>query len=80
MTATSVSDALQKIQVERRKELVWRGLRWTDIKRYNKEGAGISLIRILNGTTYTLTPNSNLFVLPIPSDEIDISGIIQNPR
>lgn len=80
MIATSVTDALQKIQTERRKELVWRGLRWTDIKRYNKEGAGISLIRILNGTTYTLTPNSNLFVLPIPSDEIDISGIIQNPR
>lgn len=80
MTATSVADALHKIQTERRKELVWRGLRWTDIKRYNKEGADISLIRILNGTTYTITPNSNLFLLPIPADEIDESGIIQNPR
>jgi tetratricopeptide (TPR) repeat protein len=80
MSATSVADALQKIQTERRKELVWRGLRWTDIKRYNKEGAGISLIRILNGITYTLPPNSNLFILPIPADEIEVSSIVQNPR
>lgn len=80
MTATSVADALQKIRTERRKELIWRGLRWTDIKRFNKEGANISLSRILNGTTYSIAPNSNLYVLPIPADEIELSGIAQNLR
>ncbi len=80
VTATSSADALSKILVERRKELIWRGLRWIDIKRLNKEGAGISLNRSLNGTTYTLTANSQLFVFPIPDNEIALSGISQNPR
>jgi tetratricopeptide (TPR) repeat protein len=80
LTATTDAEALQKIQTERRKELIWRGLRWTDIKRYNREGAGITMKRILNGVSYTIGPNSNLFVLPFPPDEVEQSGIIQNPR
>ena len=80
LTASSPSDALQKIQIERRKELVGRGLRWTDLKRYNKEGSAITLTRLLNGVIYSLPPNSTLYVLPIPDDEISQSGIVQNPR
>lgn len=80
LTASSVADALSKIQVERRKELIWRGIRWQDIKRYNKEGAGIILKRVLNGVTYTLSANSPLYVFPIPDNEISSSGISQNPR
>ena len=80
ITAASASDALSKILVERRKEMIWRGVRWLDIKRLNKEGAGIVLQRILNGATYTLTPNSPLYVFPIPDNEISQSGIKQNPR
>ena len=79
-TAVSQSDALQKILTERRKELLFRGLRWIDIKRFNKENAGWILTRILNGTTYSLSPNSPLYVLPIPDNEISDSGITQNPR
>ena len=79
-TATSSQDALNEILTERRKELVWRAIRWVDIKRLNKEGANITLTRILNGQTYTLPPNSPLYEMPIPSDEISLSGIQQNPR
>jgi starch-binding outer membrane protein, SusD/RagB family len=80
MTATSASDALQKILVERRKELLFRGLRWTDLKRLNKESTSYTLTRLLNGNTYSLSPGSPLYVFPIPDNEISNSGIMQNPR
>lgn len=72
--------ALQVILNERRKELVWRTLRWTDLKRLNKEGANITLTRSLNGVTYNLPPNDPRYIFPIPDDEIALSGIPQNQR
>lgn len=80
ITAAGSQEAVTKVLVERQKELVMRGTRWTDIKRLNKENAGISLKRILNGTTYILPPNDLRFALPIPDDIISLSGIQQNPR
>jgi len=80
LTATDATDALNKIRTERRKEFAWRDLRWMDIKRLNKEGANITLKRILNGQTYTLPPNDNRFALPFPAAVIQISGMPQNPR
>jgi len=77
----SADSALTIILQERRKELVWRGdLRWDDLRRLNKEGANITLYRVLNGITYSLPPNSPLYVFPIPDDEIALSGITQNNR
>lgn len=80
LNASTASEALTKILTERKKELVWRGLRWYDMKRLNAEGANISLTRIVEGQQYSLLPNDNRWVLPIPSDEIIQSGIAQNPR
>ncbi len=71
---------LEVVLEERRKELVWRGLRWQDIKRYNREGYNITLTRSLGGQTYTLPANDPRFVFPIPDDEIEYSGIAQNDR
>ncbi len=65
---------------ERRKELVWRGLRWTDLKRLNKEGSGIELKRQVGNENYTLPANSKRYTFPIPDDEIAFSHIIQNER
>ena len=79
-TASDPSDALKKILTERRKELLFRRLRWMDIKRLNKENAGIVLTRILEGKTYRLAPNDLRYALPIPEDVIKISGMPQNPR
>lgn len=80
VTVGDDQSALNKILIERRKELLMRDLRWMDIKRLNKEGANISLLRIVNGITYTLKPNDNKFALPLPATIIQISGMDQNPR
>jgi len=45
LEATDPAQALNIILLERRKELLFRGLRWIDIKRFNKEGAGKALIQ-----------------------------------
>lgn len=73
-------DILGLILKERRKELVMRGLRWTDLKRFNLEGANIKLRRTANGTNYELKPNDRRYALEIPQDVIAISGIELNPR
>jgi len=80
LSAPNAATALAVTLRERRKELVWRALRWSDLKRYNRDGAGIILTRTLNGQTVTLNPNSPLYVFPIPDDEISLNGIQQNIR
>lgn len=80
LISDTITNILQLVLNERRKELIWRGLRWSDLKRLNKEDAGITLTRILNGQVYTLEPNDSRYVFNIPSDEITQSGITQNER
>ena len=81
LAAGSMQDALILILRERRKELVFRDLRWTDLKRLNKETAFQQTIkRKINGQEYILLPNDNRYALPIPQSVISISGIQQNPR
>ena len=80
-TAATANEALAKVLKERRKELIFRGLRWTDLRRLNKDPRfAITLTRNLNGVVYTLPPNDDRYTLPIPDQEIKISGIAQNPR
>ncbi len=78
--ASNSSEAIDLIIIERQKELIWRGLRWSDIKRLNKMGADIVLRRTLNGVEYILPPNDPRYVFPIPDDEISASNIQQNLR
>jgi len=74
-------DALQYILQERRKELLLRGLRFPDVKRLNKEGAGISFRRILGGVEYKLPANDLKFALSIPEEVIELAPeITQNLR
>jgi hypothetical protein len=80
-TVGSAQEALDTVLLERRKELPFRGLRWTDLRRLNAEGVHTTtLTRSLFGQTYMLKPNSDLYTLPIPPDVINLSGMPQNPR
>lgn len=80
LEAADENEALDIILTERRKQLIFRSLRWMDIKRLNLEGANISLKRFINGKLYELPPNDKRFALALPSDIIDMTGIPQNPR
>lgn len=73
--------AISKVLEERRKELCFRGLRWTDLRRLNQENnRQTTLTRVLNGQTYQLLPNDPKYTFPIDLNEILISGIEQNNR
>jgi starch-binding outer membrane protein, SusD/RagB family len=81
LTASDFNDALALILKERRKELLLRGIRWSDLRRLNLDPATAkTLYRILNGQEYELQPNSPNYVFPIEDNVILMSGIGQNPR
>ncbi|SFE35142.1 SusD family protein [Chitinophaga sp. CF118] len=75
-TTTDTSAALAIVLTERRKELVMRGLRWTDLRRLKDK----TLTRTVNGTTYTLLPADNRYTLLIPQEVITNSKLAQNVR
>lgn len=80
-TATNSDEALEIILNERKKQLIGRGLRWTDLRRLNKEpDHAITISRTIDGTEYLLEPNSAEYVLPIPEYVISVSNIQQNIR
>lgn len=79
--ANSADEAISIILTERRKELLFRGVRWTDLRRLNKESKyATTLKRIINGTEYNLPPNDLRYTLLIPLDIINNSSTPQNPR
>ncbi|MBE9602772.1 RagB/SusD family nutrient uptake outer membrane protein [Pedobacter sp. MC2016-24] len=80
-TAANADEALALIVKERRKEFVYRGIRWEDLRRFNKEPRFAKTIRhTLYGKNYELPPNDVRYVWPIPDNEIDINQLPQNPR
>ncbi|MCE7054722.1 RagB/SusD family nutrient uptake outer membrane protein [Algoriphagus sp. AGSA1] len=74
-------ELLARILLERRKELVGRGTRWSDLRRLNQEAIWAkSVQRDVGGIIYNLEPTSAAYVYPIPDQEILRSGIEQNQR
>ncbi|HSC54481.1 MAG TPA: RagB/SusD family nutrient uptake outer membrane protein [Phnomibacter sp.] len=72
---------LERIRQERRFELVYRGCRWADIRRYNRDGfARAGLKRILNGVIYELPLGDPRFTALVPWQVIEMGGVFQNPR
>ncbi|MBE8719660.1 RagB/SusD family nutrient uptake outer membrane protein [Sphingobacterium pedocola] len=68
LKVATAEEALEMVFEERRKELVFRGLRWTDIRRLNIEGAGIVQSRTINGTKIEILPNDARYVWPLPPE------------
>lgn len=65
------NQALKIVLEERRKELPFRGLRWTDLRRLNSEDRfKETLKRTYEAQEYNLLPESEQYVLPIPAREM----------
>lgn len=78
-TAVDAEDALRQILTERKKELILRGVRWSDLKRLNLDTKyATTLTREADGREYNLEPNSYRYTFPIPDDVIQLSGMQQN--
>lgn len=81
LTASNSLEALKIILEERRKELPFRELRWTDLRRLNSDpNYAITIKRKINNQVYALSPNDPKYTLSIPPDEINLSDIVQNKR
>ncbi|WP_184549778.1 RagB/SusD family nutrient uptake outer membrane protein [Mucilaginibacter sp. FT3.2] len=70
---------LSWVLLERRRQLLFRGLRWTDLRRLNKEPALAKTLRkIVGGQLYELPPGDARYVWPIPQQVIGDTGMAQN--
>lgn len=78
-TDITQADLLNEILIERRKELVFRGRRWFDLKRYALTGdEPVMLKRIMGDQEYILSEDSPQWVWPIPPDAIKLGGYLPN--
>lgn len=72
---------LEQILLEKRKQLIFRGRRWWELRRLNNEVNFAKVLRRhVEGKTYELPIKSIRYTLPIPDDVIRLSGMEQNPR
>ena len=80
-TNLSPEQALAIVLQERKKELLYRGIRWSDLKRLNKDNRfAVTVKRDLNGQAYQMAPNDLRYAVLIPFDIITLTNLPQNPR
>ncbi|MEZ0453254.1 RagB/SusD family nutrient uptake outer membrane protein [Sphingobacterium thalpophilum] len=78
---TDAEKALLLILQERRKSLLFRCLRLSDIKRLNKTTEQqVWITRTLNGQETIIPPNDPRYAFPIPQKELLLNALPQNPR
>lgn len=71
---------LEWILEERRKELVFRTIRWTDLRRLNlEENFSTEIYRYINEQEHVLLPNAARYVFQIDGKSVITSGLKQNP-
>ncbi|MBB2953807.1 RagB/SusD family nutrient uptake outer membrane protein [Sphingobacterium sp. JUb56] len=74
-------ELLDRVLEERRKELLFRGVRWEDLRRLNKDPATATILkRNIASKEFELLPNSPRYVWPFPEEAINVGGYPQNLR
>jgi len=80
LTATTANEALSIILRERRKELLLRGVRWSDLRRLNTDPQYVTTItRTLDNQIYQLKPDDDRYTFPLPDYVIRDYKLQQNP-
>jgi starch-binding outer membrane protein, SusD/RagB family len=77
---SDIDVVLERILVERQKELAFRGLRFMDIKRLNKQNRQITQVRKIGNAVYTIAPNDKRYALPLPLPTVEKYDLKPNPR
>lgn len=73
-------ELVERILEERRKQLLCRAIRWSDLRRLNLEqGREKILTRKMDDKEYTLLPNSDRYLFQIYRESILYGGYEQNP-
>lgn len=81
VTQTDANILLSSILQERQKELLFRGRRWSDLKRLNLDPRFQKTIkRNIQGLTYSLAPDSRKYAFRLPEPAVLIGKILQNLR
>lgn len=81
LNSDNATEVLSWILTERRRELVFRGTRWEDIRRLNKEPQfAKSLRRVVGETSYELPVDDAKWVWPFPPNAIETGNYQQNLR
>lgn len=74
VTGISDMELLKEIVLERRKELLFRGIRWMDLRRLNQDSEfAIIMDRKFNETDAILLPNDDGYTFPIPPSEQELN-------
>lgn len=80
-SSNNQQEVINKILLERRKELLMRNIRWQDLKRLNMEPEHqVTIKRVLNSGEFILLPNDNKYALPLPGYILHLTGMPQNDR
>jgi hypothetical protein len=80
LSIQSSAPALNALLTERRKELLFRNIRWSDLRRLNLESTyAKTLTRTIKQVVYLLEPNDKRYVFPIDKTAILLSRMPQNP-
>ena len=74
LNLTSKAEAIAEVEREARCEKVYSILGFVNLKRWNQDAEwAVTLTRNINGTTYTLSPSSPLWVWPFPSNDVSLN-------
>jgi len=80
VTENDPEQLLRLIIAERKKELLFRGTRWDDLRRLKNDPViHAEAFRSINGETISLSANATNYSLSIPVKVISLTGIEQNP-
>lgn len=81
VTEINPDDLLPLILLERQKELLFRGRRWSDLKRLNLDPRFKKILtKVVHGIGYKLEPNNRKYAFRLPDPVVTIGKIPQNIR